>query len=86
MSTAASPPASERPVTTASDELPVVGFATQAEFETWLVANGGMSKGIWLKLAKKNAGSRGLSRRDAVEAALCHGWIDGQTRPLDDAA
>lgn len=55
-------------------------FASQAEWESWLEQNGGTSTGAWLRLAKKGARQRTVSYEEAVESALCHGWIDGQKK------
>lgn len=64
--------------------LPIASFATGADFEAWLEANGGEAQGLWLKLAKKSARVQMMSRADAIDAALCHGWIDGQLDKYDD--
>lgn len=53
-------------------------FATQDEWENWLAQNGGTSTGIWLRLAKKGAKQPTLTYAQALESALCYGWIDGQ--------
>ena len=66
-------------------ELPVKSFATQRSFLTWLRANHGRSDGIWLSFAKKGSGARSVSYPEAVEAALCYGWIDGQAKSVDEA-
>jgi uncharacterized protein YdeI (YjbR/CyaY-like superfamily) len=42
------------------------------------------SNGLWLKLAKKSSGIAGVSKSEAVDTALCHGWIDGQLDSFDD--
>ena len=55
-------------------------FANQAEWESWLELNGGATTGVWLRLAKKNAGQATVSYAEAIESALCHGWIDGQKK------
>ncbi|HFT8006517.1 TPA: YdeI/OmpD-associated family protein [Burkholderia cenocepacia] len=55
-------------------------FASQAEWENWLGQNGGTSTGAWLRLAKKGAEQRTVTYEQAVESALCHGWIDGQKK------
>jgi len=65
-------------------DLPVLAFASQAAFERWLARHHGRSTGLWLKFAKKASGIPSVSCAEAVEAALCHGWIDGQVRTLDD--
>jgi uncharacterized protein YdeI (YjbR/CyaY-like superfamily) len=65
--------------------LPILGFADMAGFEAWLAAQPADSPGLWLKLAKQKAGIASLSKTEAIDAALCHGWIDGQLQPYDDA-
>ena len=65
--------------------LPIIGFADAAAFETWIVAQSNDAAGLWLKLAKKGSGIVSLSKADAIDAALCHGWIDGQLDKYDDA-
>jgi uncharacterized protein YdeI (YjbR/CyaY-like superfamily) len=63
--------------------LPILGFASAAEWEAWLAAQPESSKGLWLKLAKKGAGAPSLTRQQAIDGALCHGWIDGQINKYD---
>jgi uncharacterized protein YdeI (YjbR/CyaY-like superfamily) len=67
-----------------ADELPTVLFATPADFEQWLEANYAESEGVWLKIAKKGSGVRSISHAEALELALCFGWIDSQRRGLDE--
>lgn len=64
--------------------LPVLAFASAALFEKWMVKQPADSKGLWLKLAKKGAGVPSVGKQEAIEVALCHGWIDGQLNPYDD--
>ena len=54
-----------------------------AAWRAWLAANHAASDGVWLVTAKK--GVAGVSRDEALEEALCHGWIDGQARSRDEA-
>jgi len=68
----------------AKAEQPVVFFTTPADMEAWLEENGEASDGIWLKFAKKASGFPSVVYAEALEIALCHGWIDGQAKPLDD--
>jgi uncharacterized protein YdeI (YjbR/CyaY-like superfamily) len=68
----------------AKAEQPVLFFATPAELEAWMGEHGEESDGIWLKFAKKASGTGSVAYAEAVEIALCHGWIDGQAKPLDD--
>jgi uncharacterized protein YdeI (YjbR/CyaY-like superfamily) len=65
--------------------LPIIGFENAPAFETWLAAQPADSPGLWLKLAKQGAGLASLTKSEAIDAALCHGWIDGQLHPYDDA-
>jgi uncharacterized protein YdeI (YjbR/CyaY-like superfamily) len=61
-----------------------LAFADARGFQTWLEKNHASSDGIWLKLAKKDAGVPSVSYADAIEVALAWGWIDGQKRAHDD--
>ena len=65
--------------------LRIIGFERAAVFDAWLAAEPRTSNGIWLKLAKKSAKGPNLSKAEAIDAALCHGWIDGQLDKYDDA-
>lgn len=58
-------------------------FEDQAAWDAWLGDHAATSAGVWLRLAKKGAALRSLTYADAVEAALCHGWIDSQKRAFD---
>lgn len=53
-------------------------FISQIEWESWLAQNGSTSTGAWLRLAKKGAGQPTVTYEQALEGALCYGWIDGQ--------
>ena len=64
-------------------DLPVVAFASQAEWAGWLDEHHAAAPGVWLRIAKKGAAEPTVSYQDALEAALCYGWIDGQKRPFD---
>jgi uncharacterized protein YdeI (YjbR/CyaY-like superfamily) len=63
--------------------LPILSFASQKNWEEWLGEHHSTSKGIWLKIAKKGAETGTVSYAEALESALCHGWIDGQKGALD---
>jgi uncharacterized protein YdeI (YjbR/CyaY-like superfamily) len=62
---------------------PVKSFASQETWERWLDRNHGNEEGVWLKVAKKSSGKRTVSVPEALEIALCYGWIDGQRKALD---
>jgi uncharacterized protein YdeI (YjbR/CyaY-like superfamily) len=65
-------------------DLPIIQFATQQEWEAWLEEHHGTSRGLWLKIAKREAGIGTVSYPEALESALCYGWIDGQRASLDE--
>ncbi len=64
--------------------LPIRAFADLAAWEAWLAAEPASSPGVWLKIAKPSAGVPSVSKAEAIDGALCHGWIDGQLNPYDD--
>ena len=65
-------------------DLPVRSFPSQAKWATWLEKNHEASPGIWLKIAKKGSGFKSVSYDEALDVALCYGWIDGQKGRFDD--
>jgi uncharacterized protein YdeI (YjbR/CyaY-like superfamily) len=67
-----------------ADELAIHLFADPGEFEAWLEENQGSSAGLWLKIAKKGTGKRSVTYAEALELALCFGWIDSQKRGFDE--
>lgn len=71
---------------TTPDTLPTIAFETAALFETWLAEHHNKSHGIWLKLFKKNSGIQSVTYAEALDAALCYGWIDGQKLAFDEQA
>ena len=68
----------------AKRDLPVIAFKSQQSWDAWLTAQPAQSKGLWLKLAKKSSGIASVSKAEAIDTALCHGWIDGQLDSFDD--
>ena len=64
--------------------LPVLEFQTQTNWDEWLARHGAGSVGVWLKFAKKTASALSVSKPEAIETALAHGWIDGQLDRFDD--
>jgi uncharacterized protein YdeI (YjbR/CyaY-like superfamily) len=56
----------------------VIQFATSTDFETWLDANHDQNSGIWLMIAKKDSARQSITYAEAIDVALCFGWIDGQ--------
>jgi len=72
----------EVPMTKKLDGL--LAFADAEAFARWLGENAG-AKEAWLKFAKKGGGAQTLSKSEAIDCALCFGWIDGRLERLDDA-
>jgi uncharacterized protein YdeI (YjbR/CyaY-like superfamily) len=68
-----------------ADELPIIAFAGAADFETWLAAEHAVAPGLWLKIAKKATGIDTVSYAEALDVALCYGWIDGQKASFDES-
>src|SRR4051794_13899552 len=64
--------------------METLAFSSQAEFEAWMEANAATSDGLWMKIAKKATGIPTCSAPEALDVALCFGWIDGQRKALDD--
>ncbi len=65
-------------------ELPRVRFGTATDWEEWLADFHADSPGVWLEIGRTGRGVRTVSYPEALDVALCFGWIDGQKRSLDD--
>jgi uncharacterized protein YdeI (YjbR/CyaY-like superfamily) len=65
-------------------ELKTLTFKTPARFRKWLERNHAKSAGLWLRFCKKNSGEISISYAEALDEALCYGWIDGQAKALDE--
>lgn len=59
-------------------------FEDRAAWHAWLEQHGAEAGEVWLKLAKKASGIPSVTYAEAVEVALCHGWIDGLAKGLDE--
>jgi len=64
--------------------LSIVSFETQQDWERWLTEHHTDTVGIWLKIAKKETGIPSVNYSEALDSALCYGWIDGQKASFDD--
>ncbi len=64
--------------------LPVLSFPDAAAFVRWLGNQRRNTPGLWLKIARQGSGVPSLTKAEAIDAALCHGWIDGQLARYDD--
>ncbi len=65
-------------------ELPTLTFESKKKFADWLAKNYDKSAGLWLKIAKKATGIPTVTYAEALDVALCYGWIDGQKGSFDD--
>jgi len=66
-------------------EIPTLLFKNAKAWETFLSKNNGTSNGVWLQLAKKSSGTTSVTYSEALDIALCHGWIDGQKKAFDES-
>jgi uncharacterized protein YdeI (YjbR/CyaY-like superfamily) len=68
----------------ATDGLPEISFASPTEWERWLEEHHAASGGVWIKMAKKDAGIESVRYPEVLDCALCFGWIDGRREALDE--
>jgi uncharacterized protein YdeI (YjbR/CyaY-like superfamily) len=68
------------------DDDKVIAFKSQQAFEAWLARNHGTVGGIWLRIYKKGSGEKTVTYAEALDVALCHGWIDGLKRTYDEVS
>lgn len=67
-----------------ADELPIISFESEAAWEQWLEDNYTDTVGLWMKIAKKESAHTTVLYPEALNVALCFGWIDGQKKKFDD--
>jgi uncharacterized protein YdeI (YjbR/CyaY-like superfamily) len=67
-----------------STNLPILPFASKKKWSDWLAKQHDKSAGVWLKLGKKDSGTASVTYEEALDVALCYGWIDGQKKGFDD--
>lgn len=65
-------------------DLQIIPFSSPSEWELWLEQNHAVSTGIWLQIFKKDSGIASVNYAQALDVALCYGWIDGQLKSIDD--
>src|SRR5215211_1120832 len=66
------------------DDLPIIACSSAGEWEKWLAENHTQTSGIWLRIYKKHSGAASIIYAEALDEALCYGWIDGQKNKYDD--
>lgn len=59
-------------------------FSDRDEWRAWLEINAGISEGIWVGYFKKHTGKKSVTYNEAVEEAICFGWIDSLIKRVDD--
>lgn len=64
-------------------ELPVLSFTSPLEWEIWLKDNHTRTEGFWMRIFKKASGISSVTYAEALDVALCYGWIDGQKKTYD---
>ncbi|HWU24381.1 MAG TPA: YdeI/OmpD-associated family protein [Candidatus Paceibacterota bacterium] len=64
-------------------EMAILSFPTSKGFESWMEKNHATAPGLWLQIAKKDSGLTSISYAEALDVALCYGWIDGQKKSKD---
>ena len=69
---------------TTKQGLPIIPFASSGDWEAWLAEHHATSDGLWLKISKKGSGIASVSYAEALDVALCYGWIDGQKGRFDE--
>jgi uncharacterized protein YdeI (YjbR/CyaY-like superfamily) len=67
-----------------STELPTLPFESEKKFADWLAKQHNKSGGVWVKISKKRTGIPSVTYHEALDVALCYGWIDGQKKGFDD--
>jgi uncharacterized protein YdeI (YjbR/CyaY-like superfamily) len=63
---------------------PILSFASPDDWAAWLAEHHATAGGVWLKIAKKETGIASITYAEALDAALCYGWIDGQKGSFDE--
>ncbi len=71
---------------TKMDEEEVIAFKSEKAFESWLAKNHAKVSGIWLRIYKRASGEKTVTYAEALDVALCYGWIDGLKRSYDEAS
>jgi uncharacterized protein YdeI (YjbR/CyaY-like superfamily) len=65
--------------------IAIIAFNDAAQWESWLANHYELQAGVWLKIAKKSSGIASVTPMEALDVALCYGWIPGQRKPYDEA-
>lgn len=66
--------------------MKILSFPSSSDFRKWLDKNHAKSDGLWLRFFKKTSGRKSINHAEALDQALCFGWIDGQAKPKDESS
>jgi len=75
------PTAKKRATSAKGPDIPIRAFKDARAFDSWLAKNHTAADGIWMRMARKSSGKKSITSIEAIEVALCHGWIDAQKLP-----
>ena len=67
-----------------TNDLETLGYPEAVEWEAWLADHHDRVTGVWLKIAKKGSGRTSITTAEALDVALCYGWIDSHRRSFDE--
>src|SRR5688500_17433011 len=67
-------------------DAPILPFESAKAWEAWIAKNHSRSRGVWLRIFKKDSGKPTVTYNEALDVALCYGWIDGQKKSYDKAS
>jgi len=65
-------------------DLQIIAFKSPKKWADWLAKNHSKSSGVWIQFFKKDSGVKSITHSEALDEALCHGWIDGQANKHDE--
>jgi len=74
----------KKEITIPKTDFPIISFATSKKWESWLSKNHSKLNGIWLQFYKKDSKVKSVTYAQALDGALCYGWIDGQSKKYDE--
>jgi uncharacterized protein YdeI (YjbR/CyaY-like superfamily) len=66
------------------DDADILTFADTAQWESWLAGHHGSKADVWVKIAKKSSGKKSVTPAEALDVALCYGWIDSRRKSCDE--
>ncbi|KAA5538663.1 bacteriocin-protection protein, YdeI/OmpD-associated family [Roseiconus nitratireducens] len=86
MAKKSSKPAKPAAAIASPDGKPVIAFSTTGKLERWLIKHHAEHGGVWIQFFKKDSGHKSITYAEALDVALCYGWIDGPVRKGDEVS